>query len=133
MPDYSKHTKKLLREFMIEAYERELHRELARLDASFAEWRAGRISNGELSHRIHEYETGSSRELFQKYNNNPHALSVAYAIVAGILKQDEVPAELLEAISGPLSFCQSLKADGELREPEFSPNVNLRAERSKDA
>jgi hypothetical protein len=119
--DYPKHIKKLLREFMTEAYERELHRELTKLDASFAEWRAGKIGSGELSYRIHEYETGPSRELFQKYNNSPHDMSVAYAIVVGILKPDEVPGELLEAIRGPLSFYQSLKADGELGEPGKSP------------
>jgi hypothetical protein len=53
---------------MTEAYERELHRELTKLDQSFAEWRNGTISSGELSHRIHQYETGPSRELFKHYN-----------------------------------------------------------------
>lgn len=117
MPDYSKRIKKLLREFMTEAYERELHRELTKLDSSFAEWRAGKISSGELSYRIHQYETGPSRELFKRYNDSPHDMTVAYAIVVGILERDQVPAELLEAIARPLDFYQSLKDEDELKEP----------------
>ena len=61
MQDYPKHIKKLLAELATEAYERELHRELAQLDQSFAEWRNGHISSGELSHRIHQYDIGLQR------------------------------------------------------------------------
>jgi len=43
-------------------------------------------------------------------------MSVAYAIVVGILDQDEVPDELLEAISGPIDFYRSLQEKNELRE-----------------
>lgn len=117
MREYPKRIKKLLREFMAEAYERELHRELTKLDRDFAEWRQGAIGSGELSHRIHQYESGPSRELFKQYNGSPHDMSVAYAIVVGILKREEMPDELLEAIGGPLSFYQSLKERNELKEP----------------
>ena len=102
---------------MIQAYERELHRELVKLDLSFAEWRDGKISSGELSYRVHQYETGPSRDLYKKYNYSYHDTNVAYAIVTGILKRDEIPAELLEAISSLLAFYQSLKEEGELKEP----------------
>jgi hypothetical protein len=44
-------------------------------------------------------------------------MNVAYAIVTGILNRDEIPAELLEAISNLLVFYQSLKEEGELKEP----------------
>jgi len=47
MRGYPKKIKRLLREYMIEAYERELHRELTKLDESFTEWRTGTISSGE--------------------------------------------------------------------------------------
>ncbi len=118
MPNYSKRIKKLLAEFMMQAYEHELHRELVKLNQSFAEWRNEQISNGELSHRIHEYDIGPSRELGKLYNGSPHDMSVAYAVVVGILQQDEMPVELLEAIAGPLSFYQSMKDRDELRKPE---------------
>ena len=117
MQPYPKNIKRLLREFMVEAYERELHRELSKLDQGFAEWRDGQISSGELSYRVHQYETGPSRELYKKYNVSYHDMNVAYAIATGILKRDEIPAELLEAISGLLAFYQSHKEKGELKEP----------------
>jgi len=118
MKDYPKSIKRLLREYMTEAYERELHRELTRLDQSFAQWRNGTISSGELSYRIHQYETGPSRELYKQYNHSPHEMTVAYAIVVGILDQGQVPLELLEAISGPLDFYRSLQEKNELRAPD---------------
>ena len=117
MQQYSKNIKRLLREYMVEAYERELHRELVKLDLSFAEWRAGKIGSGELSYRVHQYETGPSRELYKKYNYSYHDANVAYAIVTDILKRDEIPAELLEAISSLLGFYQSVKEEGELKKP----------------
>lgn len=116
MRKYSKKTKRLLREHMTEAYERELHRELSKLEESFTEWRNKAISSGELSYRIHQYETGPSRELYRQYNSGSDDMSVAYAIVVGILGEDEVPAELLEAISGPISLFRSMQERGELRE-----------------
>jgi len=117
MQQYPKNIKRLLREYMMEAYERELHRELVKLDQSFAEWRAGQIGSGELSYRVHQYEVGPSRELYKKYNDSPHDVNVAYAIVTNILKRDEIPAELLEAISSLLTFYQSRKEEGVLKEP----------------
>ena len=118
MNDYPKRIKRLLREFAAEAYEKELSRALARLDKSFAEWRDGKISGGELSDRIHQYETGASRELFNKYNEGENDFNVAYAIVTGILDREYAPAELIAAIDKHLRFYQSLKEDGKLAMPE---------------
>ena len=117
MQSYSKNIERLLREFMVEAYERELHRELSKLDQDFAEWRDGKLSSGELSFRVHQYETGPSRELYKKYNDSYHDANVAYAIATDILKRDEIPSELLEALSSLLAFYQSLKEEGDLKEP----------------
>jgi hypothetical protein len=116
MRSYSKKIKRLLREYMTEAYERELHRELTKLDQSFTDWRTGTISSGELSYRVHQYETGPARELYKQYNHGENDMNVAYALVSGILAEHEVPAELIEAISGPISFYQSMKEQNELKE-----------------
>jgi hypothetical protein len=118
MHQYSKTIKRFLRKYATEAYERELHRELTTLDHSFAEWRKGTISSGELCDRIHRYETGPSRALFKRYTNGPPDMNVAYALVVGILDASEVPAEVVEAISAPLSFYRALKAQNELQEPD---------------
>ena len=53
MQDYPKAIKKKLRNLMGEAYENELAEELAKLEAKFAEWRAGKIYAGDLSYLIH--------------------------------------------------------------------------------
>ncbi|OGP56514.1 MAG: hypothetical protein A2162_10515 [Deltaproteobacteria bacterium RBG_13_52_11b] len=118
MANYPKRIKKLLRELMTQAYERELHRELTKLEQSFAEWRDGKISSGELSNRVHQYETGPSRELFKRYNDSALDMMVAYAVVAGIFDENEVPGEVSEAISGHLSFFRSLKEQGKLQMPK---------------
>jgi hypothetical protein len=117
MNEYSKPIKRLLRKLAVEAYEKELSRELTQLDKSFVEWRDGKITSGELSHRIHQYETGTSRELFKKYNEGKNDFNVAYAIVTGILDQEDVPEELIEAIDNHVRFFESLKDAGELRFP----------------
>lgn len=65
----------------------------------------------------HFFNVTPPRELYKKYNYSPHDMNVAYAIVTDILKRDEIPAELLEAISSLLAFYQSLKEEGDLKEP----------------
>ena len=115
--DYSKAIKRLLRELASEAYEKELFLELAKLDRSFAEWRAGKIGSGELSYRIHQYETGASRKLFIQYNEGKNDFNVAYAIVTGILDRKEIPVELIEAIENQISFYETQMEAGELRLP----------------
>jgi hypothetical protein len=117
MNDYPKKIKRLLREFAAKSYEKELSRELARLDESFAEWREGKINSGELSDRIHQYETGTSRDLFNKYNQGRDDFNVAYAIVTGILDREDIPEELKKEIDKHLDFYQSMKDDGELKMP----------------
>jgi hypothetical protein len=118
MKAYSKKIKKLIREYMIEAYERELHRELTKLEVSFEQWRNNEISNGEFSHRIHQYEVGPSKELYKRYNYGEAGMNVAYAIAAGILNRDEVPAELLEILAGTVSFFEGLNDRQEPRKPD---------------
>ena len=105
-------------EFAAEAHERELHRELARLDRRFEEWRNGQLGSGALSIEVHEYETGPSRELFKRYNSDLPDMMVAYAIAAGILEREEMPAELLEALTRPLEYYDRLKERGELKIPK---------------
>jgi hypothetical protein len=118
MREYPKPIKKLIREYMTEAYERELRRELKKLEVSFEQWRSGEISNGEFSYRLHLYEVGPSRELYKHYNHGQADMNVAYAIVVGILDRDEVPSDLLEHLVGPLEFYEGMAARGELRRPE---------------
>ncbi len=100
MPDLPKHLKRLLREHVALAHEEELRRALLPLADDFERWRRGEVSSGELSERIHEFHQGPAREIWKAYNYGSPALSVAYAIHSGILRREQVPAELLE-ILGP--------------------------------
>jgi regulator of protease activity HflC (stomatin/prohibitin superfamily) len=118
MQPYSKRIKWLLGEYSRKAHERELHRELAKLDASFDQWRRGEIGSGDLDELIHKYKSGPARELWKQYNQGQVDMNVAYAIVAGILDETEIPEELLEALDRPLAFYRNLKERGELRLPE---------------
>jgi hypothetical protein len=113
-----KDIKRLLHQYAGMAYERQLHRELAKLDASFDRWRQGAINSGELDELIHKYKTGPARELWKQYNRGENDMNVAYAIMVGILDESEVPAELIEALARPLAFYQSLKDRDELKFPD---------------
>ena len=58
MSSQPKRIKKQLKRLLIEAYENELTIELTKLATKFDEWREGKISAGELSYLIHEYDIG---------------------------------------------------------------------------
>lgn len=118
MQSYSNRIKWLLGEYSRKAHERELDRELAKLDASFDRWRQGDISSSDLDEAIHKYKSGPARKLWKQYNQGQADMNVAYAIVAGILDETEVPEEVLEALDQPLAFYRSLKERGDLRLPE---------------
>ncbi len=45
-------------------------------------------------------------------------MMVAYAIAAGILKHEEIPAELPEALAGSLQYFDALRDRGELKIPK---------------
>jgi hypothetical protein len=103
---YSKSVKKLIRQYLGEAYESERHQELARLDQSFAEWREGRIDNEELNQRIHHYHNETDREMFNRYNDPFPDLVVANALSIGLLDPKEAPPELLAALADKIKDIQ---------------------------
>jgi hypothetical protein len=114
MRAYSKRIKKLLREYAAEAYERELRRELGKLELSFAEWRQNAIDSFELSDRLHEFETNIARELYKQYTYGDMDLLVAGALLTGILSRERIPGEVLEALSDLLGFLQATNRPDEL-------------------
>ncbi|MCB0207277.1 MAG: hypothetical protein KDI55_16175 [Anaerolineae bacterium] len=118
MSGYPKSIKRLINQYHGMAYERELERELGSLERSFAEWRSGRISSSELSHRLHQFEVGPSRALYKRYNYGQKDMILAYVIVGDVLRFEEIPDELIDALQRPLAFYQMAKNKGELREPE---------------
>ena len=85
---------------------------------ALAEWRSGAIGSGELSHRIHEWDRGPSSALFKEYNDGSPEMSLAYAIVIGILKEDEIPAEVLDMIRNSIAFYRSYQDKDQLNSRE---------------
>jgi hypothetical protein len=118
MREFSKRVKRTLREYMGMAYERELHRELTQLDKNFDEWRKALISSRELSYRIHNFEEGPSRTLFNHYTHGSPITAVAYAIVTGILDEEGMPQDMLEAISNAIAFFRAQQEEGTLKDRE---------------
>ena len=113
MRDFPKPMKKIIRHYLSIAYERELRRELTKLDKCFETWRKGNITSFDLSDNVLRYCRGPGRKLAKQNNDSPEDMQVAYAIATGILSEDEVPPELLKALSRQLSFYREM---GHLRE-----------------
>jgi len=86
------------------AYDRELGRELARLETSFADWRAGRLSSHDVSGAIHAFHDGVARDLWVLYNRIDPSSTVPRAVVAGLLAESEVPAALLAKLQNALEY-----------------------------
>jgi hypothetical protein len=95
-----------------EAYERELARELAQLAARFDEWRAGQISAGELSCRVHQYDKGPSHEMYSLYNLMDQEFVVARAVAESLLSEDE---SLQKCGLTSTRWCKAFDATGMMR------------------
>jgi hypothetical protein len=97
MQDLTKAARKTIRKLAGIAYERELSRELTKLEERFADWRSGRIDPFELNEAIHKHHNGVSRELFNRHSQGSmldHV--VATAILEGTIQEAEVPEEVRE-------------------------------------
>jgi hypothetical protein len=98
---------------LIEAYENELTIELTKLATKFNEWKEGEISAGELSHLIHEYDTGPSRDMFKFYNNVAPTIVVGRAVAEGLLKEEDIPEEIWPYIQNTVQFWKTNLGDDE--------------------
>src|SRR5207249_8526774 len=97
MADTPKRIKRLLREYAGAAHEEELRRELVSVAEAFKRWEHGDLASGDLSEIIHRFHQGPARDLYVRYNTVRLELAVAYAITAGILERQTIPAR----IAGP--------------------------------
>ena len=102
-PNFTKGQRRKLRDLGGIAYERDLSEHLARLESEFRRWRAGEIDPFALAEAIHQFHQGPARELFSTYATSDLDFAVAQAIHRGLLKQEEVGADVLELLSKHLS------------------------------
>ncbi|MEK7255838.1 MAG: hypothetical protein AAB316_13900 [Bacteroidota bacterium] len=106
--EYTKNVKRQIRELASLLYERELNGELSKLDKDFEAWRKGILSPFELSEKIHHFHQNEARELFNKFTTNSVLdMNVAWGIVQGKLKKEEVSAEVAEALARQIAFYRS--------------------------
>ena len=104
MESIPKRVRRQLRELAGMAYERELSQELEKLAQGFEQWRQGTIDAFELNDLIHKHHNGASRELWKHYHYAWLHMQVAYAIFAGILREEEIAEEVWPYIEGALAF-----------------------------
>lgn len=104
----SKSLKRLLREWAGIAHERELGRALGDLRRQFDEWQAGGLTAFDLNERIHRFHDDTSREIWVRYSQNPFDVSVAFAVVNGIIRRDELPGELVEHLATLIESYQAI-------------------------
>src|SRR5688572_27049942 len=109
MHDTPKHIKKLVREWAGIAHERDLRIALNDLRASFDRWQNGEIDAFELNDIIHRFHQETSRDIWKRYATNRLEPAIASAVVAEVIRRDEVPAELLQHIAGLIEFYEAEK------------------------
>lgn len=104
MQDIPKRIKREVREWAGIAHDRDLSRALTELRAQFDLWERGDIDALELNERVHRFNEGTSREIWKRYATTHLEPAVASAVVAGVLRREELPSELLKHINGLIEF-----------------------------
>jgi len=104
MQETSKRIKRLVREWAEIAHDRDLSKALSELRAHFDRWERGEITTFELNDLVHRFHQGTSREIWRRYETSHLEPAIASAVVAGVLRKEELPAELLQHIAGLIEF-----------------------------
>lgn len=106
MAEPPKQLKKELAVISQKVHEAELRRALLSLDKEFALWRAGKMDSFELCERIHKFHVGPNREIHNKHTvlRSQRDLLIADAIRRGLIKKDELSAELYSYLGRALAF-----------------------------
>ena len=110
--DVPKRIKRLLREYAGKAHEEDLRRALVPLAEAFKRWERGDLRSHEISDLIHVFHQGPARQIYLRYDRGS-APAVAGAIVAGILDRHEIPAELLNYLSGLITAFEDYAREDE--------------------
>lgn len=90
------------------AHDRELGGHLAVLELQFRAWHAGELDAAELAAKIHEFHQGPNRRVFLDYQNLDADVAVARALARDILREAEVPEDVLAAIAKQVEALRAL-------------------------
>jgi hypothetical protein len=95
--DVPKQIKRLVREWAGIAHDRDLR-------AQFDRWDRCEINAFELTDLVHRFHQDTSREIWKRYATTHLEPAVASAVAAGVLRKDELPAELVQHIASLIAF-----------------------------
>src|SRR6266850_6263294 len=100
MHEVPKRIKRLVREWAGIAHERELRKALSELRGQFDRWDRSEIDSFELNDLVHRFHQDTGREIWKRYATGHFEPAVASAVAAGVLRNEELPAELVQHIAG---------------------------------
>ena len=98
MQEVPKRIKRQIREWAAIARERDLRKALGQLRAQFDRWERGEIDSFALNDHVHRFHQDASRAIWKRYETTHLEPAVAPAAVSGVLRKEELPAELLQHI-----------------------------------
>src|SRR6266566_884905 len=104
MQEVPKQIKRLVREWAGIAHDRDLRKALSELRLQFDRWDRGEIDSFELNDLVHRFHEDRAREIWRRYATTHLEPAVASAVAAGMLRKEELPAELLRHIAGLIEF-----------------------------
>ena len=104
MQGVPKRLKRLVREWAAIAHDRGLRQAIGELRQQFDRWNRGEIDLFELNELVHRFHEGTAREIWKKYATSHLEPAVASAVAAGLLRKEELPAELLRHVAGLIEF-----------------------------
>jgi len=101
MKEYTKTIRRELQSLNELAHERYLDRALGQLQQQFSRWESKEIDGFDLKEIIHQFHNGPAREFYVYFGGSQRMNDsrVAKALVEGLLKESEISAETLAAIS----------------------------------
>ena len=100
MQEVSNRIKRLVREWAAIAHDRDLRQALGELREQFDRWDRGDIDSIDLNELVHRYHQDTAREIWKRYAGSHLEPAVASAVAAGVLRKEELPAELLQHVAG---------------------------------
>lgn len=104
MQEVPKRIRRLVREWAGIAHDRELRKTLSELRGQFDRWERGEIDSFELNELVHRFHQDTAREIWKRYATTHLEAAVASAVAAGVLRKEELPAELVQQIAGLVEF-----------------------------
>jgi hypothetical protein len=104
MQEVPKRIRRLVREWAGVAHDRDLRKALSELRAHFDRWDRSEIDSFELNELVHRFHQDIAQEIWKRYATTHLEPAVAAAIAAGVLRKEELPAELVQHIAGLIEF-----------------------------